>query len=490
MNPFIFIVFFIMLLLCIAIIFVNAKSRVIRKKREFSTKISMPKARFHSNFVNNGIALVQSGYGDIKKQRDFEKYKFVIWKYMYNLLKSNKYDYVVLIDASVDWNSDSNKPLQRLIQQSGDSDLIAFRDAIHPDKIGTKMFILKNTEWSLYKCNQLFLNPKMQKVLLDQVYTPFKHSTLLKFKPYLDLGLPYNLQCTCVYNEKAMNLNSTAADIYPWAGVPNFLEIPTHVPPVAKSVKEQKIPRIIYQTMSTTLMNNEQYMFGAKAWQDLNPEYTYQFFDDLSCRKFLEIHFDADVVATYNTLLPGAYKSDLFRYCLLYVTGGCYVDCQTQPFIPLHHVIDADTEFCSALDGGDPRGMYCIFQGFLCTVPQHPVLMLSINKIVKNVQQRKVFEGQFELTGPDLFGKCLNKYFGRPKRQSLKGSLPRGNKLLCHYGSCVPYIKHGDTNFLLTRYFFNSKQLSKTSPTIYSIAGKEHYSVALKNNRVLKFPLL
>lgn len=488
MEKSLFIVFFIVLLLCVAIILVNAKSRSCRKKRDFSNQIRMPMPRFHSNFVNNRIALFQSGYLDVKKQRDFEKYKFVIWRYMYNLLRSNKYDYVVLIDASVDWNSDSNKPLQRLIQQSGDSDLIAFRDAIHPDKIGTKMFILKNTEWSLYKCNQLFLNPqKMQEVLLDQVYTPYKHSTLLEFKPYLDLGLPYNLQCTCVYNEKAMNLNSTAADIYPWAGVPNFVEIPTHVPPVARSLKEQKIPRIIYQTMSTTLMISDQYKFSAKAWQDLNPDYTYQFFDDLSCRKFLELHFDADVVTTYNTLLPGAYKSDLFRICLLYVTGGCYVDCQTQPFIPLHHVIDADTEFCSALAAESP---YCIFQGFLCTVPRHPVLMLSINKTVKNVQQRKVFKSLFELTGPDLLGMCLNKYLGRTKRQSLKGNLPRGVKLLCHYGSCIPYIKHGDTNFLLTKYLKNSKQLSTTSPSIYAMAGKEHYWPASENNRLLKFPLL
>jgi hypothetical protein len=78
MEKSLFIVFFIVLLLCVAIILVNAKSRSCRKKRDFSDQIRMPMARFHSNFVNNRIALFQSGYLDVKKQRDFEKYKFVI----------------------------------------------------------------------------------------------------------------------------------------------------------------------------------------------------------------------------------------------------------------------------------------------------------------------------------------------------------------------------------------------------------------------------
>ena len=41
---------------------------------------------------------------------------------------------------------------------------------------------------------------------------------------------------------------------------------------------------------------------------------------------FVEEHFDPHVVRSFHSLQPLAYKADLFKYCVLYVTGGWYVD--------------------------------------------------------------------------------------------------------------------------------------------------------------------
>lgn len=413
----------------------------------------------------------------------------------FHIMRDKKYEYVILLRNATPWNPDSGKPVQRLVQQSGDSDVIVCRHPEHPGQLDTRMFIFKNSEWSQYKCLQLYNNPsRVQRVLMDQVYTSFQHKTLLEVKDQLDLGLPLVLQCTCVYNEKAFNLASATADMYPWAGVQGFVEISRHVLPTERA-PDQRIPRVIYQTMSSTLVNNDRYRYSVQAWQQLNPEYEYKYYDAVDVRRFIEKHFDADVVQAYNMLLPGAYQADLFRYCLLYVHGGCYVDSQTQPFIPLRQVIEPDSQFVSARDYFE----FGILSCFLCCLPQHPVLKLAIKKTVANVLKRKYIKHPVDITGPNLLGKCLNKWLGRKATQNVKHGLPITIKLLDsdysdnwkRYQKNDQYFIYLDSKpFILIKYVYNKAQLSTAPMSLYHLINKEDYRSAHTNRRVFKQPLL
>lgn len=423
------------------------------------------------------------------------------WAHLFYLLLSDakKYAYVALLDPSVHWTAQSGKPLHRLIQQSGDNDLIMCRSSVlgQCNQVDTKVLIFKNTEWSQYKCIQLYINSVgVQTLLLDPVYTKYKHMSLLEAKERVDMGLPYMLQSLCVYNEKAFELNHSITNMYPWCGVEGFVEVPRKPLPNAPMFSgDQKIPKVIYQTMNSTLVNVDRYKFSVQAWQKLNPEYEYYYFDALDARKFVETHFDKQVGDAYDILLPGAFKADLFRLCLLYVYGGCYVDSQTQPFIPLREIIEADSEFVSARDVAD----YGILQAFLCTVPKHPVLKRAIDQIVSNVFQRKHFSCVLAFTGPTLLGRCLNKWLGRPKKQSVKYGLPSTIKLLdSDYSDSFSryqkndkfYIYNGDDKFLLMKYIYDKQQLSKSLVSIDNLTGKEHYKDAHSKKLVYKPRLL
>ena len=57
-----------------------------------------------------------------------------------------------------------------------------------------------------------------------------------------------------------------------------------------------------------------------------NPEFKHYLFDDNMCRDFIEKNFDESILYTFDKLKPGAYKADLFRYCVLYLNGGVYLD--------------------------------------------------------------------------------------------------------------------------------------------------------------------
>ena len=460
--------------------------------------LSLPLNKRHSLAVVTVNPQQVQAYCD-KYQLDYLEATTNHWLYLFQLLKTNQYDHVVVLLDNVTLNPDSNKPVQRLIRQSGDSDLIVCRDATDPSRVSTRMLLFKNSEWSQYKCMQLCLStdPKqIQSLLLNQVYTPFQQKTLLEAKKQLDIGLPYMLQCICVYNEKAFELDHALQTMYPWTGIQGYVELqgaPLHF---NKQLSlGQRIPKRIYQTMNTTLTNQDRYKFSVQAWKQLNPEYEYYFFDATGRRELLKTYFDANVCAAYDMLLPGAYQADLFRYCLLYVHGGCYVDSQTQPFISLREVIAPDTEMVSALDVKP----YGIWNGFLCTAPEHPAIKLAIDQTVKNILDQKNFKSPLRLTGPLLLGMSVNKWLKRHPKQSVRQGMPATVKLLksdySHPGRYKQnnqyYLYLGKNKFMLNKYIYNTQQLTTPSTgTIYEITGTEYYQDAHAKKRVFKKRLL
>ena len=92
-----------------------------------------------------------------------------------------------------------------------------------------------------------------------------------------------------------------------------------------KQLSLQKIPRVIYQTFKTNDVPKGMYD-SINSWKTLNPEYEHYFYTDEKCEEFIEKFFSSKVLNAYLDLIPGAFKADLFRCCILYEKGGVYVD--------------------------------------------------------------------------------------------------------------------------------------------------------------------
>jgi hypothetical protein len=507
---FILVVCLSVLMLCVFVYLGYKLSNCQKSGKDSGTFIPVPKmeVKFPPNSRNRLAVLAVQNGGSTETQQYCDKYnmdyleipymqeinKRVPWMILFNVLQSNHYDHVlILLDKGVVLNSNSDKPVQTLIRQSGDSDLIACRSAADHSKINSGMLIFKNSEWSRYQCTKVYSKPRdIQNLLMNQVYTSFQYKDLKQAATQLESGLPYMLQCTCVYNEKAFELNHDRKNMYPWTGVQGFVELERTVlrKQNRMSTSTQRIPKRIYQTMNTTLTSHDRHKLSVQAWKGLNPEYEYYFFDAFDRKKLIQKHFDENVCTAYDMLLPGAYQADLFRYCLLYVYGGCYVDGQTQPFQPLASLIESDTEFISALD---LRKEYGIFQTFLCCTPEHPAMKITINDIVSNVLKRRYFKSWLKLSSTEALGMGVNKWLGRhPKASFREGGLPSSVKILRTLFSprIVIYLED-DTEFLLHKFSQNPAQL--TAPligSIYELSGREYYEQAHKNKRVFRFPLL
>jgi mannosyltransferase OCH1-like enzyme len=49
-------------------------------------------------------------------------------------------------------------------------------------------------------------------------------------------------------------------------------------------------------------------------------------------------------------LIPGAFKCDFWRYSILYVKGGVYMDLDMTPYVPFCEILKENDRFVSIVD--------------------------------------------------------------------------------------------------------------------------------------------
>jgi hypothetical protein len=141
-----------------------------------------------------------------------------------------------------------------------------------------------------------------------------------------------------------------------------------------------------------------------------NPEFIHHLYDDNMCREFISSNFDHDVLYTFDKLKPGAYKVDLWRYCILYIKGGIYLDIKFECINGFKLITLTDKEYYVKTKY-IYNNSYGIYNGFLVCLPFNNKLLKVIYDIVDNVKNTVYFNisnfDSLSITGSIL----LNKQF-------------------------------------------------------------------------------
>ena len=146
--------------------------------------------------------------------------------------------------------------------------------------------------------------------------------------------------------------------------------------------------------------------------KETNPEFNFYLYDNDDCRAFIKKNFDKEVLIAYDCLIPQAYKSDLWRYCILYIYGGVYYDIK---FIPVNgfkliNIMDKE-HFVLENYISKPNTDYPgIFNGLIISKPNNIILKDTINQIVENVKIKYYGNIPVEPTGPFLLSKKYKSY--------------------------------------------------------------------------------
>lgn len=165
------------------------------------------------------------------------------------------------------------------------------------------------------------------------------------------------------------------------------------------------IPRKIWQTWKTHDLPPKM-----KECIDLlkndHPDFEYKIFDNEECREFIKDNFPGEVLVAYDALIPGAYKADLWRYCVLYIHGGIYLDVKIK-FIDgftLYSFLDREYYVKDGQFIMNNIEYASIYNGMMICKKGNASLLNAIVNIVYNVSTKYLGKNPWEPTGPLLLG--------------------------------------------------------------------------------------
>lgn len=176
--------------------------------------------------------------------------------------------------------------------------------------------------------------------------------------------------------------------------------------------KSDRIPKILHKTgPKPKYVLDSEIQKTFKKTLDLNPGFTLKYYDDSQCFNFIKRHFEKNVVDAYERLIPGAYKADLFRYCVLYIEGGVYSDLTQTFYVPFDRIIDFNLDSLVLVD--DFKASRCNIKGiqinFMAAIPRMKIFKDAIDAIVSNVNSNYYGSCSLEPTGPCLFRRIYDK---------------------------------------------------------------------------------
>lgn len=170
------------------------------------------------------------------------------------------------------------------------------------------------------------------------------------------------------------------------------------------------IPKVIYQTW-VRKTKNEFVDVNRRTWIENNPSFEYEYYDDNDIDLFIKEHFDENVHACYKRIVNGSLKADFFRYCILYIKGGIYIDVDMRCIEPLDTVFDFEnTSFIVATDLNSTSKSDNLYQAFLAGVPKMQLFMNAVQHICDCMKDNKFKHNLFNLSGPTMFSRLTKEY--------------------------------------------------------------------------------
>ena len=239
--------------------------------------------------------------------------------------------------------------------------------------------------------------------------------------------------------------------------------------------KFEHLPKNIFQTWESSQVSPKMY-HAVQSWLVLNPDWNYYFYSKDERREFIVDNFDQEILDAYDALIPGAYKADLWRYCVLYINGGVYADIKISLCDSLNRLLNADTQFASVNERQGAHHLKgAVWNTFIAAMPKHPFLKKAIDMIVENVKTVDYGKNALFPTGPFLLGSAINSQLGRKNHAAFKS----GEQEIGEYPFTLwftPKNVKGKYS-LANKYVYNNKKMQRVCflPNYYGYREEKNY---------------
>jgi mannosyltransferase OCH1-like enzyme len=212
--------------------------------------------------------------------------------------------------------------------------------------------------------------------------------------------------------------------------------------------EEATIPRIIHQVHPTGHLRPALAQ-NTKKIRDLNPGWRYELYDDSRMFEYVQAEYGEAMTAYLHRIDPryGAARADLFRYLLMYRTGGLYLDIKSGITHSLDECIRANDTFLLSKWRNSPGEAHAGFglhkdlrnvpggeyqQWWLASAPGHPYMHAVIEAVLQNIDQYRPWRdgvgksGVLRLTGPVAYTKAISAVLGQHAHRRVDSTIDLG----------------------------------------------------------------
>ncbi|MDO4697506.1 MAG: glycosyltransferase [Pasteurellaceae bacterium] len=147
--------------------------------------------------------------------------------------------------------------------------------------------------------------------------------------------------------------------------------------------------------------------------------YEYRYVSTEARDEYIKTHGDERTYHAYSQLTDGAAQADFWRVFVMYQEGGVYLDIDAHLVWPLASTIGEDDREIVIRR----HGQYTNF--FLASEKGNVLFKTTLDIIIDNIEQRRVENGVFHLTGPVTLSQAIDKH-------QITG---RHDKLICAQGT-------------------------------------------------------
>jgi len=137
----------------------------------------------------------------------------------------------------------------------------------------------------------------------------------------------------------------------------------------------------------------------------LYPNCKYHLYDGKELEFIIKNNFPKEVLLSYHSLKPYAYKADLARYCLLYLYGGLYIDISLLCLQPLSLEETNFFAFRDLPEFSDP--WWSVNNAIIYSKPNSTIMKTAIDLIVQHCKTKFYGVSAIDIGGPTVLGKAI-----------------------------------------------------------------------------------
>lgn len=185
------------------------------------------------------------------------------------------------------------------------------------------------------------------------------------------------------------------------------------------------IPRILWQTSKKKEHIPAELSVCINMLTAINPNWDHRLYDDESQLLALQAVCSERFMNAYFRIQPkyGAARADLFRYVMVYLHGGAYMDLKSGTTRPLQEILRPDDRFIISQWDNGPDGMFPTIgtrktlkvpggeyeQWFVIAEPGHPFLKVVLEMALENIEKYNPFvfgyggKGVLNVMGPNAY---------------------------------------------------------------------------------------